>query len=282
MSNLTPLIACACWISLCGPVQADDLMPLEVGNKWIYVYEVFNGRHIGSYSIDTCAVEIGPEFIAVHNGQEYFAQGVGGQPCRPSSEAIYRGDNQGRLIRRIDGDVPVPDTSAFISDYPEFATIFRDQIESWSALEGEIVFVDTAFTASSHYPFTMAYLDWYGRYVDSILGYHAVRIGQEDSDDWPWPGEFPVPERLRRGSTRVAITYRSNLVAVEGGTVSLFEDGVGLVAEYGYSVLSPGRSLSTLVWASVGGVEYGDRPTAIESDSWAGAKGAARLGSRLP
>ena len=34
-----------------------DFLPLELGNRWIYVHEIVNGSGVGHYSIDTCAVE---------------------------------------------------------------------------------------------------------------------------------------------------------------------------------------------------------------------------------
>ncbi len=32
---------------LSSPVLATDFVPIEVGNRWIYVHEIFNGQHVG-------------------------------------------------------------------------------------------------------------------------------------------------------------------------------------------------------------------------------------------
>ncbi len=54
--------------------------------------------------------------------------------------------------------------------------------------------------------------------------------------------------------------------------MSLFEEDFGLVAEYGYSVISIGHSKTSLLSALVDGVEYGNRATVAEIQSWAKAK----------
>jgi len=51
------------------PALAVDFVPIEVGNRWVYLHEIFDGQHIGSYSIDTCVVEITAETIEIHAGQ---------------------------------------------------------------------------------------------------------------------------------------------------------------------------------------------------------------------
>ena len=273
------LIVLMCSVSLYESAQAADFAPIEVGNRWVYVREVFDGQHVGSYSIDTCAVEVVEESFEVHDQRGYFAEGIG-SPCWPGSKAIFRVDELGRIVRRVDGGIPVPDTSAFLRDSAGFSEEFRDQVSAWPSGQNEIVYIDFSMDASSEDPFTRAYLDWYGRYVDSILDYHTVQMAGE-SDEWPWSEfERPVPQRFRRGARRSVVTLQSNVIAMEGYTTYLFEDGFGLVAEYSSSVISIGRATTTLLWARLDGVEYDNRATIAGIQSWAEVKEWFRPGER--
>jgi len=116
-------------------------------------------------------------------------------------------------------------------------------------------------------------MHWYHDYVDHVLGYFPFRASHEGDNVIPRNFERPIPPPFVPGAERSAIFYDSNIIAYEAWSASLFEDGIGLVAEYSESLLSIGaHSTTILLWARVGGVEYGQRPTVADRNSWAEVK----------
>ena len=75
---------------LASQALATDFVPIEVGNRWIYIHENFDGQHIGSYSIDTCVVDITAEAFGTHAGRTYFSSGLMGGPCWAGHNANLR------------------------------------------------------------------------------------------------------------------------------------------------------------------------------------------------
>ena len=108
----------AVFLSLCrSPAScfAGDFLPLEPGNRWIYVHEIVDGSFVGDYALDTCAVEVTESSIARGPGGTDFAAALvlglpfsfAGSPCwaeRPHEGdadmlAMHK-DTQGHILWR--------------------------------------------------------------------------------------------------------------------------------------------------------------------------------------
>ena len=146
------------------PLLATDFVPIEVGNRWIYVHETFDGQHIGSYSIDTCVVEITEGTFETHDGKTYFSGGLGA-PCWTGHNTNLRVDDNGNIVMRMPEPVEAPDTTSFIEANPDFATPFRELLTHWPSGENEILYLDFGIDASTDDPFLESYMIWYHNYV---------------------------------------------------------------------------------------------------------------------
>jgi len=253
------------------PVLATDFVPIEVGNRWVYIHKNFNGQHIGSYRSDTCFVEITAERFETHAGQRYFSGGLG-SPCGRDEEANLRKDERGDIVMRLPEPVAGPDTTSFIETFPEFAAPFREYLTRWPSREDEILYLDFNLDAGTIDPFLERLVIWHVDYVDSVVGHFARRIG-DGTKFFPSGSERTLPPPFVPGAARAAISFDSLTLVHHFSGASLLEDGIGLVAEYDESRESiSGHSTTILLWARVGGVEYGERPTAVNGNTWAEVK----------
>jgi hypothetical protein len=164
-----------------------------------------------------------------------------------------------------------PDTTSFIEANPQFAAAFRELLTHWPSGEDEILYLDFSLDASTQDPFLKSYVHWYQDYLDRVLGFFLVRSSHEGANVILRDFERPIPFHSVPGTERAAILYGSNIIAYESFTAALLEEGIGLIAEYTESLFG-GHSTTILLWARVGGVEYGQRPTAVDRDSWAEVK----------
>ena len=255
--------------------QVLSFFPVEVGDRWLYRQEVFNGGRIGSYSIETCTVEITAETFESQEGRTYFSSSLlgGGGPCQQERATKLRKDERGNIVIRPPRPFAQPDTTTYLDANPEFADAFRERLARLPAAADELLFID--FDLYGVYgvvedPFLRSFWNWYSTPAARALGQVPLRHSYS-ADERPFPLSFErlIPPPFIPGAERALIVFEG---VVEYDRISLLEEGIGLVADYQAGIISPDVYTTVLVWARVGGIEYGLRPTAVAGSSWAEVK----------
>ena len=101
--------------------QTPDFLPLEIGNRWVYVHELVSGSFVGEYRLDTCVVEVTSQSIEKRDGEILFGWEFIGSPCSAGSDEqrrSFRKDADGNILWRPPDPLTLPDTSAFLADNP--------------------------------------------------------------------------------------------------------------------------------------------------------------------
>jgi hypothetical protein len=167
-----------------------------------------------------------------------------------------RKDTQGNILWRPAEPLAKPDTAAFLELHPTWtAQRFGHQVDR--VLRDDLVMVFDFIPT----PGTEEFDAWYWNYLERAIG--LTMFPPERND--------PPPFVFKPDAERVILA--TDCICEVQSTI-VFEDGVGVTFVDGWSIFgSPSQVNQTrLLWARIGGREYGLRPTSVAANSWAQLK----------
>lgn len=249
----------------CG-AQATGFLPIETGNRWVYVHEVIDGSFVGDYRIDTFAVEVTPQSFEQRDGETHFTLGLplhwNGRRDPDSGEHAMLQDALGNLFSRaLRQALEPPDTTAFLEGHPgwtaeQFGEHLARVLPNGFVMVYDFGPVPRDDETSSDGVFKL----WFHGYLSRPWG---IKTGRYEPDG-PMPYSFQPEAEQAVFETGAGETWG----------ITVFEAGIGVTYVEEHLILAPPSTQGTtrLLWARIGGVEYGGRPTAARSTTWAGVK----------
>ena len=234
--------------------QQTDFLPVELGNRWVYEVLGENVNFIGDTRIDTVAFQFNEENLRTVAGVSFFDF-----PFILYPLGDFRKDDEGNLWLRLEELSPWGGSPPDVQLEEGWSRLAEFQIERLHT-GNELLLYDFGSQPGSSDP---DYLEWRDQLLHGQLGLSVERI---DCSLYELCNTIPIFE-----SEVKRVIFGAGGVIEESGIIA-FEDGVGVTFLSREGVLTPYKWTTRLLWARIGGLEFGDYPTLVADAAWAGIK----------